>query len=271
MFELTRLHSVATPLRQRACGLAVAVAIVLGSTGLGHAEQDQKARIVEATPVLSRFVVGDHRRHETEGGPIHVWTPPHYEKASAALVLYVHGYFTTVDETWDRDLLAAQFAASRANAMFVALEGPSGPDDHVRWPALERVVEVLGLHEDVPPGAVIAVGHSGAYRTITGWLDNARLGTVVRLDAAYGEEELYGSWLRSSSHRLVDIAEETRPWAERVHRAFGDGVRLDAYPEAGFPVEARSARSILVLSTLGHHAMISSGRVLPTVLALVVP
>jgi len=228
-------------------------------------------RVIEVEPMLARMITGEHRRHETPSGPLHVWTPPHYDASSATLVVYVHGYFTSVDDAWERDFLAAQFAASQANAMFVACGAPSGPREPVAWPSLERLVDALAVHEVAPAGAIVAIGHSGAYRTISRWLDHPRLGTVVRLDAAYGEEELYRAWLSKGSHRLVDIAEETRPWADAVHRAFVDGVRLDAFPTTGFPDAARSARSVFVVSALGHHALISSGQVLPSVLPLVVP
>lgn len=229
-----------------------------------------RERVVEVEPVLARMVTGEHRRHETPSGPLHVWTPPHYDAASATLVVYVHGYFTSVDDAWERDFLAAQFAASQANAMFVACGAPSGPRDPVTWPSLDRLVEALAVHEVPPAGAIVAVGHSGAYRTITRWLDHPRLGTVVRLDAAYGDEELYRAWLHEGTHRLFDIAEETQPWAEAVHRAFDDGLRLDAFPTDGLPDAARTARSVFILSTLGHHALISSGQVLPSVLRVVV-
>ena len=36
----------------------------------------------------------------TAHGPVHVWVPAGYHPDGAAIVLYVHGYYTGVDKAW---------------------------------------------------------------------------------------------------------------------------------------------------------------------------
>jgi hypothetical protein len=205
---------------------------------------------VEPPPTLAEVVArGHYQRYETPAGPLHVCTPSDYEAPSARLVVYVHGYFTRVDDAWTQHRLAEQFAASGLNAMFVACEAPPGPRDPVSWPSLQRLLETLNRGADLPlpKGDVVAIGHSAAYRTVDGWLAHPRLQTVVRFDAAYGDVDLYRGWMRaSSSHQLVDLAEVTRPWAEAVHR--------------------QVPRSVFIPSSFGHMEMISDGAAMPAIL-----
>jgi hypothetical protein len=116
----------------------------------------------------------------------------------------------------------------------------------VNWPSLQALLNVLDRLDAPPAGGVIAIGHSAAYRTLDTWLVHPRLQTVVRFDAAYGDVELYRDWMQqSTSHRLVDLAEVTRPWATAVHRVVG---------------------SVLIPSSFGHVGMITGGVALPAIL-----
>ena len=74
---------------------------------------------------------------------------------------------------------------------------------------------------------LVAVGHSGAYRTLALWLANERLDTVVLLDAVYGEYSFI-PWVRESqSHRLVNIVFETDRFSDYMHRGLPSTVRVD--------------------------------------------
>ncbi len=224
---------------------------------------------VEPPPRLSELVArGRQARYETARGPLHVWTPADYDAAHAILVVYVHGYFTTVDRTWDEYRLPEQFAASGLNAMFVACEAPSGPRDRVAWPSLGALVGEL-RHADgieLPAKQIVAVGHSAAYRTVDGWLVDPRLATVVRLDAAYGGVDLYRAWMRASrSHRLVDVAQETRPWARAVHSMLPGALLVDADVDESWDRVTRT-RSAYIAYDAGHFEMVRDGAVVPQLL-----
>jgi hypothetical protein len=68
----------------------------------------------------ARAGVATHQRFLTHHGAIHVWTPEGYDADTAALLVYVHGYFANVDDAWRAYRLGDQFAESGVNAMFVA-------------------------------------------------------------------------------------------------------------------------------------------------------
>src|SRR6185503_17480091 len=82
---------------------------------------------------------GRHVRFETEHGAVHVWRPRGYDRATAGIVVYVHGYFTDVDKAWEEHALAEQFAASRQNALFIVPEAPAGKAEEVRWMKLAEL------------------------------------------------------------------------------------------------------------------------------------
>ena len=115
-----------------------------------------------------RVAGGEHWRLQTPGGTVHVWQPAGYERLTAGIVVYVHGFSTDVDAAWDRQKLAREFAASRRNAVFVVPEAPSSSQDPVRWPTLNTLLASVGsrLALDWPEGPLVVVGHSGAHRTV---------------------------------------------------------------------------------------------------------
>ena len=49
----------------------------------------------DATPEAG----GEHLRVETEHGPLHLWRPENYDARTAGVVVYIHGYFTSADQT----------------------------------------------------------------------------------------------------------------------------------------------------------------------------
>src|SRR5204863_9327666 len=58
---------------------------------------------------------GTHIRIETSSGPVHVFRPAGFDRKTAGVVVYVHGYYTHIDDAWREHKLADQFAASRRN------------------------------------------------------------------------------------------------------------------------------------------------------------
>jgi len=204
-------------------------------------------------------------------GAIHVWIPDGYDAEHAGVVVYVHGYFTDVDDAWRNHQLAHQFADSGLDAMFIACEAPESAVDAVTWPSLRELLARVDAEPslDLPDGPLIAVGHSGAHRTLGEWLDDPDLHTVVLLDALYGKVSEVGAWLaQSPDHRLIDISVLTRPWAEELHKSLPETVVFEGLPSvrADHGQTARSARVVHVRARVGHMPLVTNGIALPTVL-----
>ncbi len=229
---------------------------------------------VLATLLLSATAGADarHVRIETRHhGPIHVWVPDGYDPEHAGVVVYVHGYFANVDDAWREYKLAHQFDASGLDAMFIACEAPTSPVDAVSWPSLSELLARVDAEPslELPAGPVIAVGHSGAHRTLSEWLGDPDLHTLVLLDALYGKVDEVEQWVTSSpEHRLIDVSVITRPWAEQLHGDLPETVVYEGLPSvrADHGKSARSARVVHVRARVGHMPLVTNGRALPTVL-----
>jgi hypothetical protein len=207
---------------------------------------------------------GRHWRLDTGRGAVHVWVPAAYDAATAAAVVFVHGYWVGVDEAWDSYRLAQQFALSGINAMFIAPDAPSAKWEPVVWPSLTDLVRTVADRVDVamPVHRLVAVGHSGAYRTLAPWLANPALDTVVLLDALYAD---YGvlPWVRASrQHRLVNIVYETGRFSNYLHRRLPSTRRVDGLPADGLP----DARLLYVRTGAGHWELVTDGVALPLAL-----
>jgi hypothetical protein len=218
-----------------------------------------------ADAVLDEHVqAGRHWRLDTARGVVHVWVPAGYDAATAAAVVFVHGYWVDVDEAWASYRLAQQFALSGINAMFIAPDAPSAKWEPVVWPSLTELVRTVEDHIDIamPAKRLVAVGHSGAYRTLRVWLANRRLDSVVLLDAVYAECGLL-PWVRASrQHRLVNIAYETGRFSNRLHRRLPSTRRVHGLPRAALP----DARILYVRTDVGHWELVTGGVALPLAL-----
>ena len=176
-------------------------------------------------PVRTKESGGEHIRIETDHGAVHVWIPPGYVSETAGIALYVHGYYTDVDRAWKQHRLAEQFRASGRNALFIAPEAPDGLAQHVFWPELgdllQEVRRQTGLRR--PWGPVVAMVHSGGYRTAAAWLDDELLDHLILLDALYGDEEAFRDWLAPAQHvrRLILVGADTLRWTEPFARELG--------------------------------------------------
>ena len=211
-----------------------------------------------------RVQAGRHWRIATARGAIHVWIPAGYDAGSAAAVVFVHGYWLQVDEAWESYRLAQQFALSGINAMFIAPEAPATKWEAVAWPSLADLLRTVGDHVDVPMPSrrLVAVGHSGAYRTLALWLANPALDTIVQLDALYVEYGLL-PWLRASrQRRLVNIVYETGRYSAYLHRRLPSTRRVDGLPPDRLP----DARILYVKTDVGHWQLVTDGVALPLAL-----
>ncbi len=249
--------------------VALAPTRARGNGGSGH--ETHVHRLTAAVDA------GHAERLETDHGAVHVWVPAGYHPDGAATIVYVHGYYTDVDRAWTGYQQPEQFALSGLNAVFITCEAPSGKSPPVSWLSLGDLVATVFAKTGIvrPMGPVIAVGHSGAFRTLVGWLDSPELDTVVLIDSDYDQSDEYETWLRASPrHRLIDVTEDTVNWSEEMARdlaAEGEStVMLDRFPEGdrGWTDEARRARLLTVRAQWGHMQLVTGGVVIPEILRL---
>lgn len=237
-------------------------------------------RLMTVAMLLAMVTVADahprerHVRIRTRRGPLHVWTPAGYDPGTAATVVYVHGYFAHVDDAWTRYHLAAQFRASRLNALFIACEAPALERDAVAWPSLDALLTTVQRQlEPLPAGRVVAMGHSGAHRTIATWLDDPRLDTIALIDAGYRDLSPFAAWLQQrANRRLFDVGAATLPLTDRFHRSLPETMIVERFPprEAGvLPDEAASAQIVYVRARMSHMELVTSGVAIPMLLRLV--
>lgn len=212
---------------------------------------------------------GQHWRIESRRGPVHVWVPHTYEPKTAITVVYVHGYWIDVDGAWRGHRLPEQFALSGINAMFIAPEAPADKYQAVAWPSLHALLAtvVSDIGVPMPKGRVVAIGHSGAFRTLEQWLPNQRLDTIVLLDAAYGDTWGYRSWLYSDrSHRLINVADDTLAAGDRLSKVMPGTIVIDGFPDDELTDHERTARILYIRSNLGHMPLVTGGHAIPTLL-----
>lgn len=254
----------------RCCMLVVSVVAWWGIAGARAAD----AAPLDLDPVGEGITIGEHTRLETAQGPVHVWTPQGYDPRTAMTVVYVHGYSIDVDEAWWAHGLPEQFGHASINAMFIACEAPENKYQDVRWTSLSALldtVEAAGL--PVPQGRVAAIGHSGAYRTLQDWAKDARLGTMVMLDAGYGSLWWVRTWiLGKPDRRLIDIGDDAIVFTDQLHRyLLPRGAKLQGFDAFRDPAQlARLAREriVYVRSTMGHYNLASGAVALPAVLSI---
>jgi hypothetical protein len=227
-----------------------------------------------SAPATDQVSGGNHWRLLTDKGPVHVWQPRGYDPSTAGTVVYVHGYYTNVDGAWVQHALAEQFAASKQNALFIVPEAPSGGNDEVSWPALADLLQEVERQLDGikarPP--IVITGHSGAWRTLSGWTEDPRVECIVLLDGLYGGEDKFQAWLGrhpgTDEPRLTLVSRDT---ASRV-APFVEGLsgvkRRASLPETYRDLTAaeRTAPVLEIQSELGHMEIITSGKVLPVLL-----
>jgi hypothetical protein len=232
--------------------------------------------VIALAAPLTAHADGEHIRITTPRGPVHIWRPPGYRAETAGIALYVHGYYTGIDRAWREHRLAEQFRASGRNALFIAPEAPAGMRDPVYWPVLgELLIEVrrqTGLRR--PWGPVVALAHSGGYRTAMAWLEHRQLEQIVLIDALYGEEAAFRAWLDEPgppARQLVLVGGDTVRWTEPfVRELAADRVRIfDRLPENGFIADhARRAQVIYFRSQYSHMGLVEGGQAIPILLRL---
>jgi len=262
--------------------LPLAFAAVLLTAPGGARGEDATA--TDATPPADAYppflqdtaAGGDHWRFETPRGPVHVWTPPGYDPATAGIVVYVHGHIHNVDQAWTQHHLAEQFLASEQNALFICPEAPITRREAPKWPSLSALIREVRRRTGLarPWGHVVAMAHSGGYTTVLRWLDYRPLDTVILLDALYGHEDYFEDWLYRATghvdHKLILIAADTLRWSEPFARRNRGVQELDLVPETYDEIEpaVRRAKVKYLRSQYPHMEIVTEGKVIPVVLRM---
>jgi hypothetical protein len=260
------------PCATRCLALLLALALLVPAARHAHASRDAKPVLESSKQAVAG---GTHWRIRSKNGPIHVWIPPGYDRKSAGMVVYVHGYYVDADQAWKRHRLAQQFRDSRQNAMFVVPEAPRGNDDRVYWDSLtelKRTITRAGIR--MPDGPTIAVAHSGGFRTIANWVDNRLLAQVILLDALYGKQGAFDEFIDSGAHaryrKMVIVAAHTADQSRAFARKFRYAAVRDRIPASYDELSQREKRAKLLYlrSQYGHSKMVEGGKVLPLILRL---
>lgn len=242
--------------------------------GVAIASDPAPSTATDAASEIARAVArGQHVRIDGPRGPVHVWIPAGYRADTGATILYIHGYYDNVDTAWTGHQLPQQFALSSLNAIFVAPEAPSSNRTGVNYPDLGELLRLVEEKTGQPRGAAltVAMGHSGAFRTLETWLDEPLLDQVVMIDAMYGDEDKIVTWYKSSpSHRLILIGEDTILGAEGIVQKLPEAFTIDRFPPTYdlMPPEARSARLVNLRAQFPHMALVMEGIVMPSVFRL---
>jgi len=216
---------------------------------------------------------GRHFRITTSRGAVHVWAPPDYDRATAGTVIYVHGYYTDADGAWREHELAKQFKASHQNALFIVPDAPASNDDDVKWPALKdlrKAVSRANIH--LPDGPVVVMGHSGAFRTVMQWVDHKLVDQIILLDALYAGESAFDEFIasgkRADDHKLIVVAASTSEESSSFAKRYKFAVARERMPGSagGFTRRERGAKLLYIRSQFEHMAIVTSGKVIPTLL-----
>lgn len=132
------------------------------------------------------------------------------------IIVYLHGWYNSIDSANVQFRIAEQFAESRKNAVLVFPEGPRFAPDSFGGKLedscglqrlLQETMTVLREKCGVKGGSVgnvILAGHSGAYRAIAFMLlrGNTPVREVWLFDALYGHTEKFTHWLEHDCKRL---------------------------------------------------------------------
>ena len=275
----------------RSCILVVSMVAGLTTGSIARAETSAATNPRGAAPTLADedlsavgaqdldtvgegIVIGDHERLETPRGPVHVWKPHGYSAETAITVVYVHGYQIGVDEAWWAHGLPEQFGHASINAMFIACEAPQGKYERVSWTSLSGLLDAVEASgHPVPKGSVAAIGHSGAYRTLEHWVRDARLDTLVLLDAGYGHLWWVRSWIldKKPQRRLINVGDDALYWTDRLHRYLPRTTTVQgfgAFSDRAQVTRLARERIVHVRARIGHYRIASGALALPSVLRI---
>ena len=216
---------------------------------------------------------GRHWRIKTAAGAVHVWAPPGYNRETAGTVVYVHGYWTDVDNAWREYQLAKQFRMSRQNALFIVPEAPASNEDNVKWSALTDLRKAVArANIKMPDGPIVVIGHSGAFRTVMQWVDHKLVDQIILLDAMYAGEKAFDEFIKSGKradeHKMIVVGASVARASVGFSQQYKFAVAREKFPETlgGFTKAERRAKLLYVRSQYDHMAIVTSRKVIPLLL-----
>jgi hypothetical protein len=233
-------------------------------------------------PVERDTVVGgEHWRLETPTGIVHVWHPRLYERDTAGVMIYIHGYYTTVDEAWAEHRLAEQFRDSKQNAFFIVPQAPTSDQELVIWKDLDQLLDTVRkmTKQRLPSGQISTLAHSGGFRTIVEWIKSGRLDQIILLDGLYFNEDSFGAWLKTQKrkraegprvNKLIVVASETVAKSDAFVKRFRKAVTHGRIPDNAFELNKaeRNAEVLYMRTTDEHMQLVTEGKVIPLLIKL---
>lgn len=245
-----------------------------------HAPKQKRARTRRVRWRVKRGEVagGRHWRISSRRGVIHVYRPQGYRHGRAGLVLFVHGYFVSVDRAWHGHGLPQQFRASRQNALFIAVSGPKGPKERVMFPSLREVLQLVARKGRIRMPRrpqVVVMAHSSGIRTVSRWIGHRALGHVILLDAFFSSRDKFYAWLAKDRlrqwHRLTLVGGRSSSNCLTLLARF-KGVRgvvkRKSIPKRyeDFSTRERWARLLYIKPQYTHSALVYNRKVIPVLL-----
>ncbi len=205
-------------------------------------------------------------------GHVHLWKPDAFKPDDSVTVVYIHGYNLGdddcanrhyVDCAWDKHRLAAQFAKSGTNALFVAIESPISDDEKPKWASLDALLDsIRDKGKANPPSRVIVVAHSGGMFTAEHFLNDDHLVQVVSLDALYRDAPArLAKWYKDSRRRRLTMVGAS--CLSETTSTLGKQLGCTTDPEA------RCYN--LIDASIDHMKLVRDGRLMPILLARAAP
>lgn len=242
-------------------------------TMINRAQWTKDDGISKLDKTEDRVEGGRHWRIKTAQGAVHVWTPDGYDRSTAGTVVYVHGYWTNVDNAWKEYQLAKQFKMSRQNAMFIVPEAPGSNEDNVKWGALTDLRKAVSrANLKMSDGPIVVMGHSGAFRTVMQWVDHKLVDQIILLDAMYGGEKAFDDFIKSGKradeHKMIVVGAAVARSSVSFSQQYKFAVSREKFPETlgGFTKAERRAKLLYVHSQYDHMAIVNSKKVIPLLL-----
>ncbi len=214
---------------------------------------------------------GTHWRCKSNHGPIHIWVPNKYQRATAGAVVFVHGYNSTVDQAWSHFQLAKQFSLSKQNALFIVPEAPKGPKEKVVWENLTDLRKaVRKCNIRLPSGSWVILGHSGAYRTLRSWADHRLITEMILLDALYSGQNEFQEFIETKGKKLILVSNDTSKQAKKFLQKFPYAQKMSKFPKTyeEFTRNQKRAKLLHIKSQYSHGGIVSNLKALPLLLRL---
>ncbi len=237
----------------------------------------QDAPIRPSGPAVEKALQGGRHYKITypKMGNVHVWVPKGYVRKTAGIVVYLHGYHTTVDKAFVDHKLVEQFVKSRQNALFIVPACPSGKDEAVVWNSLSQLKKsIQAANIRLPDGETVVAAHSGGFRTVRRWTDNRLLKQIILLDAMYGGfnefKEFIATGARAAHRRMILVTSDTDNQTRQFTREFSFAVTRTGVPAdySGFTSREKKSRLLYIKSQYDHYGIVTSMAVLPVLLRL---